>query len=68
MGVANTECYIEKDINYYLLKKNCEFYYYSRLPVTRWVKLSLNFELLVKGVMKFLLGQRLFNNNIFCTT
>ena len=40
--------------------------YYTRLPVTRWVKLSLNFELLVKRVMKFLLGQRLFNNNIFC--
>ena len=38
------------------------------IPVTRWVKLSLNFELLVKRVMKFLLGQRLFNNNIFCTT
>ena len=37
----------------------------TRLPVTRWVKLSLNFELLVKRVMKFLLGQRLFNNNIF---
>ena len=37
----------------------------TRLPVTRWVKLSLNFELLVKKVMKFLLGQRLFNNNIF---
>ena len=40
-------------------------YKYTRLPVTRWVKLSLNFELLVKKVMKFLLGQRLFNNNIF---
>ena len=40
----------------------------TRLPVTRWVKLSLNFELLVKRVMKFLLGQRLFKNNIFCTT
>ena len=26
------------------------------------------FELLVNWVMKFLLGQRLFNNNIFCTT
>ena len=37
---------------------------YTRLHVTRWVKLSLNFELLVKRVMKFLLGQRLFNNNI----
>ena len=24
-----------------------EFYKYTRLPVTRWVKLSLNFELLV---------------------
>ena len=33
--------------------------------MTRWVKLSLNFELLVKRAMKFLLGQRLFNNNIF---
>ena len=42
-----------------------EFYKYTRLPVTRWVKLSLNFELLVKRVMKFLLGKRLFNNNIF---
>ena len=38
---------------------------FSRLPMTRWVKLSLNFELLVNRVMKFLLGQRLFNNNIF---
>ena len=37
----------------------------TRLPVTRWVKLSLNFDLLVKKVMKFLLGQRLFNNNNF---
>ena len=44
-----------------------EILYITRLPVTRWVKLSLNFELLVKRVMKFLLGQRLFNN-IFCTT
>ena len=41
---------------------------YTRLPGTSWVKLSLNFELLVKGVMKFLVGQRLFNNNISCTT
>ena len=44
---------------------------YTRLPVTRWVKwvkLSLNFELLVNRVMKFVLGERLFNNNIFCTT
>ena len=39
--------------------------FHTRLPVTRWVKLSLNFELLVKTVMKFLLGQRLFNNNFF---
>ena len=39
---------------------------HTRLPVTRWVKLSLNFELPVKRAMKFLLGQRLFNN-IFCT-
>ena len=45
-----------------------EFYKYTRLPVTRWVKLSLNFELLVNRVMKFLLGHRLFNNNIFCQT
>ena len=45
-----------------------EFYIFTRLPVTRWVKLSINFELLVKRVMQFLLGQRLFNNNIFCTT
>ena len=42
-----------------------DFYQETRLPVTRWVKLSLNFELQVKRVMKFLLGQRLFNNNIF---
>ena len=47
-----------------------EFYNlkYTRLPVTRWVKLSLNFELLVNREMKFLLGQRLLNNIIFCTT
>ena len=45
-----------------------DFYKYTRLPVTHWVKLSRNFELLVNRVMKFLLGQRLFNNNIFCTT
>ena len=45
-----------------------EFYKYTRLPVTRWVKLSLNFELLVNMVMEFLLGQLLFNNNISCTT
>ena len=31
-------------------------------------KFYRNFELLVKRVMQFLLGQRLFNNNIFCTT
>ena len=31
-----------------------EFYKYTRLPVTRWVKLCLNFELLVNRVMKFL--------------
>ena len=48
--------------------RRSEFYKYTKLPVTRWVKLSLNFELLVNRVMKFLLGQRLFNNNIFCTT
>ena len=42
-----------------------DFYKYTRLPVTRWVKLSLNFELLVKKVMKFVLSQPLFNNNIF---
>ena len=34
-------------------------------PWPPWVKLSLNFELLVNRVMRFLLGQRLFNNNIF---
>ena len=45
-----------------------EFYEYTKLPVTRCVKLSLNFELLVNRVMEFLLGERLFNNNIFCTT
>ena len=48
--------------------RNQRILYVTRLPVTRWVKLSLNFELLVNRVMKFLLGQRLFNNNIFCTT
>ena len=37
----------------------------TRLPVTRWVKLSLNSELLVNRAMKFLLGQRHINNNIF---
>ena len=42
-----------------------EIYKYTRLLVSRWVKLSLNFELLVNRVLKFLLGQRLFNNNIF---
>ena len=33
------------------------------LPVTRWVKLSLNFELLVpiNRLVKLLIGQRLFN-------
>ena len=45
-----------------------EFYKYTRLPVTRWVKLSLNFELLVNRAMKFLLCQRLYNNYIFCIT
>ena len=43
-------------------------YKYTRLPLICFVKLSLNFELLVNRVMKFLLGQRLINNNIFCTT
>ena len=38
---------------------------FTRLPVTRWVKLNLNYELLVNRVMKFLLCQRLFDNNIF---
>ena len=47
-------------INQYLV----EFIISTRLTVTRWVKLSLNFELLVNRVMKFLLGQRLINNNI----
>ena len=46
-----------------------EFYKYTRLPLTRWVKLSLNFELLVKRVMKFLLGQNAFLITIFfCTS
>ena len=45
-----------------------KFYEYTSLPVTRWVKLSLNFELLLNREMKFLLGQRLFNKNIFYTT
>ena len=42
-----------------------DFSKYTRLPVTCWVKLSLNFELLVNRVMKFSLGQRLFINNMF---
>ena len=37
-------------------------------PMTCLVKLSLNFDLLVNRIMEFLLGQRLINNNIFCTT
>ena len=41
--------------------------FYTWLPMTRWVKLSLNFELLVNKIMKLLLGQLLFNN-FFCTT
>ena len=45
-----------------------DFYKYTGLPVTRWVILSLNFELLVKRAMKFLLGQQRLSNNIFCTT
>ena len=36
--------------------------------MTRRAKLNLNFELPVNRAMKFLLGQRLFNNNIYCTT
>ena len=35
----------------------------TRLPVNRWFKLSLNFELLVNRGMKFVLGQRLFNKH-----
>ena len=42
-----------------------EFYIFTRLPVTRWVKLSLNFELLVKRVMQFLLDQRLLITTFF---
>ena len=42
-----------------------EIYNYTILPVARWVKLSLNFQLLVNRVMKYFLGHRLFNNNIF---
>ena len=30
-----------------ILIKQITIYKYTRLPVTRWVKLSLNFELLV---------------------
>ena len=52
----------------FLCLKRKGFYKNTRLTVTRYVKLSLNFELLVNRVMKLLLGQRLFNNNIFCTT
>ena len=40
--------------------KRPDFYKYTKLPATRWVKLSLNFELLVNRVIKLLLGQRLF--------
>ena len=31
-------------------------------------QIKSKFELLVNRVMQYLLGQRLFNNNIFCTT
>ena len=33
--------------------------------MTHWVELSLNYELLVKKVMKFLLGQRLLITTFF---
>ena len=38
---------------------NCrpEFYKYTRLPVTRWVKLSLNFELLEEDYFQYLLSK-----------
>ena len=36
------------------------FFKYTRLPVTSRVKLSLNFELLVNRVMKFLLASSTF--------
>ena len=41
-----------------------QFLLLTRLPVTRWVKLSLNFELLVPKYreIKFLLGQRILKN------
>ena len=51
-------------------EKMKDFYDLYKLdyPWPRWVELSLNLELLVNRVIKFLLGQRLFNNNILCTT
>ena len=60
-----TKMYIYEYVN---IQKMCIYIYiyiYTRLLKTNWVKLSLNFELLVNRVMKFLLGKRLFNNNIF---
>ena len=35
-----------------------KFYKYTRLPVTRWVKLSLNFELL-KKILFYIYSQRI---------
>ena len=40
-----------------ILKISCKNYNWTRLPVTRWVKLCLNFEFLVPNyVNEFLLG------------
>ena len=36
-----------------------EFYKYTRLPVTRWVKLSLNFELLEEDFSFYIYCQRI---------
>ena len=52
-------------INQSIKQDDLSFISILEYPLTRWVKLSLNFELQVYRVMKILLGQRLFNNNIF---
>ena len=36
-----------------------EFYKYTRLPVTRWVKLSLNFELLEEDFCSIIIVKEL---------
>ena len=61
------QIHFQSSLCIFMLFLRIELLKVTRLPVTvtRWVKLSLNFELLLKRVMKFLLGQRLFNKNIF---